>query len=211
LKVNWVQKGEVIVVRHIFVASFLILIFGLAPVVAAPLHEAVTNGDIEGAAQLIQRGAALEEVDEDGETPLTAAALAGESVIVELLIEHGAQVNGRNAGGFTALHAAAYNGHITIVEVLLDHDADINDQDNKAKIAPLHAAAEKDHLKVAELLIDRGARLDLKELNGWTPLARATFKRYGEMVVLLRQHGGVCPSSTAVGDGHSGFCQNPGS
>lgn len=186
------------------------LVVGPPPALAAPLHEAAKSGAVEEVARLVQAGADLEALDEDGETPLTAAALAGRTAVVRFLVDRGANIKGRNEGGFTALHAAAYNGHIRIVELALERGADIDDQENKAKVAPLHAAAERNHLDVAGLLVERGARIDLEELNGWTPLARATFKRYAQMVTFLRRHGAQCPSESAVGAGHNGFCRDPG-
>ena len=85
----------------------------------------------------------------------------------------------------------------------------IDDQDNKAKVTPLHAAAEQDHLDIAKLLIDRGARMDLRELNGWTPLVRASFKTYKEVVKLLRRYGARCDPPDLMGDSFHRFCMNP--
>ena len=152
----------------------------------------------------------METIDEDGETPMTAAALAGKEAIVGLLLKNGAAIMGRNEGGFTALHAAAYKGFDLIVEVLLANGAEINDLQNKAMITPLHAATERRHATTAKYLIERGAHVDIKELNGWTPLVRATFKQYHELVLLLRSHGAKCPTPFEVGPNSSGYCLNPG-
>ncbi len=193
-----------------FMPLILGLVVGLLPASAAPLHEAAKSGDAEETERLIQAGADLEALDADGETPLTAAALEGQTAAVKLLVARGADIKRRNKGGFTALHAAAYKGHIQIVEFAIDRGAGIDDQDNKAGITPLHAAAELDHLDIVTLLIERGARIDLKELPGWTPVTRATFKAYKEVVKLLRQHGATCEPPNLVGERNFRFCMNPG-
>ena len=193
-----------------FMPLVLGLVVGLLPATAAPLHEAAKSGEVEEAERLIQAGADLEALDEDGETPLTAAALEGQTAAVKLLVARGADIKGQNKGGFTALQAAAYTGHIRIVEFVIDRGVEIDDQDNKAKITPLHAAAEQDYLDIVKLLIERGARIDLKELNGWTPVTRATFKAHEKVVKLLRQHGATCQPPDLVGERNFRFCMNPG-
>ena len=182
----------------------------IAPTLRAePLHDAAKAGSLEAVKQLLDQGADLQSFDELGETPLTAAALAGQLASVKLLLARGADINGRNAGGFTLLHAAAYHGHTEIVAIALDLGAPIDDQKNKARITPLHGAVERNHFDTATFLVERGARIDLKELNGWTPTARATFKRFGPMVQYLRDKGGECPAQSVVGAGHNGFCLKP--
>ncbi|MDE2674014.1 MAG: ankyrin repeat domain-containing protein, partial [Paracoccaceae bacterium] len=56
--------------------------------------------------------------DNDGITPLLAAAVLGHEVIVRMLIEAGADVNAGNNGGITPLHFAADRGHEDIVREL---------------------------------------------------------------------------------------------
>lgn len=196
--------------RDLFFMSIVLgLIVGMLPASATPLHEAAKTGETEKVDRLIQAGADLEVLDENGETPLTAAALGGQTATVKLLVARGADINRRNRGGFTALHAAAYKGYIQIVEFALDTGAGIDDQDNKAGVTPLHVAAERDHLEIAKLLIARGARLNLKEHHGYTPIDRATLKTHGQMVMLLRRNGAVCPSAAQLGTRFHRFCINP--
>lgn len=187
----------------------MILTLGCAPAFGGALHDTVRSGGMSVAVKLLEQGANLNGLDEDGETPLTAAALAGRQEMVKLLLDHGAGTMVRNAGGFTVLHAAAYAGHRQIVELVLARGTEIDDQNNKAKITALHAAAERNHVDIATQLVGGGARIDIKELNGWTPLARATFKRYREMVLFLRGHGGECPTVKEVGPAHSDYCRHP--
>ena len=74
-----------------FMPLVLGLVVGLLPASAAPLHEAAKSGDFEEAERPTQAGADLEALDEDGEKPLTAAAMAGQTADVKLLVARGAQ------------------------------------------------------------------------------------------------------------------------
>ena len=175
---------------------------------AAPLHEAARQGQTDVAESLIEDGADVEALDESGATPLVAAALAGQTNLVTVLLEHGADPSGRDAGGFTALHAAAHMGHLDIVELLVDRGVDIDDQKNKAKLSPLHAAAEQNYLEIARFLLDHGAKVGLVESSGWTPIMRATFRSYPDMVRLLREYGATCSDKATVE--FLNYCMNAG-
>src|SRR4029077_20743383 len=93
----------------------------------------------------------------DQATPLMAAALDNQTVIVEALLAKGANVMARNSGGFTSLHAAAYAGSVPIANLLLEKKAALDDADNKAGVTPLMVAGEGNHLELAEFLLAKGA------------------------------------------------------
>lgn len=152
----------------------------------------------------------ISKQDAGGETPLTAAALAGQTDVVELLIDHGATVDGRNRNGFTALHAAAYGGHDETVQVLLDAGASIDDQENWVEATPLHLAAEENHLEVADLLLANGAALELEDVNHHTPASKATFRLNEEMVILLRLQGAGCQSEQLMSLRYRLYCLGRG-
>jgi len=56
---------------------------------------------------LLEHGANIEAVDEEGTTPLIRAASRGRTHVVNLLLEKGADVEARNSRGMTAPIAAA--------------------------------------------------------------------------------------------------------
>jgi len=60
---------------------------------------AASNGCLEIARALIQRGADLESKSAAGKTPLSIATSENHIEIVKLLIESGAEVNAKDFGG----------------------------------------------------------------------------------------------------------------
>ena len=115
-----------------------------------------------------------------------AAALANQTVIVELLLSKGAEVMARNSGGFTPLHAAAYAGSVTIAKLLLEKGAVLDDADNKAGVTPLMVAGEENHLELAEFLIAKGADPSHPEIHGYLPITRAIWKGNKDIVQLYK-------------------------
>ncbi len=73
---------------------------------------------------------------------------------------------------------------------LLKNGEDINAQDNGGW-SPLHFAAQEGDFEIAEILINSGANINLKDINGNTPLWVATMNSYhgGKVIHLLLEKG----------------------
>ncbi len=173
-----------------------LLAFGL---VAEGIHESARLGEVAALQRQIDEGAAIESLDDRGDTPLIAAAYAGQLEATRRLLDAGAKVDGRSNRGMTALHAAAYMGHRDTVTLLIERGANIDDQRNKFRITPLHAAAEENHLDVVALLISGGAAIDLKEANAITALSRAGWNGNWEIFEMLKKAGAKCQPVHVVG------------
>ena len=95
---------------------------------------AVRRGDIETVKGLLAKGADANTGDSQfGVSPLSWAALLGQTEIAELLIQNDADVNARNRDGGTALHGAAFLGHADIAELLVRKGADVNATNDKGE------------------------------------------------------------------------------
>lgn len=91
-------------------------------------------------------------------TPLTAAALSGNTELVSFLLSQGASVTAQTSEGTSALYAAALEGHTDVVQLLIDFDASV-DQPRHDGWTPIMAAAQHNHVDLLRLLLANGADL----------------------------------------------------
>jgi ankyrin repeat protein len=121
-------------------------------------------------------------VDLTGQTPFLRAAAAGDLTVMKLLLAHGADPNIATNGGTTPLMVAAgvnwavaetyTEGPAALLEsVKLAHDLgnDVNAV-NSMGVAAIHGAANRGANDVIEYLAANGARLDVADKQGRTPL-----------------------------------------
>jgi len=173
-----------------FPLSFAV-IFMCAWLLAAPvnvnaseLSMASALGDVPAVRDLLERGAAPDEADDEGYTPLLRAAFAGVSRplsmhtgVMRLLIEAGADVNAsvdilppdeyNPLRTVSALHRTLSGGaaFLELTKLLLENGADPNQPGAWGR--PLHIAAASGEAGAyaVRLLLQRGARADA--LNQW--------------------------------------------
>ncbi len=88
-----------------------------------PLMAAVTEGDLRGAAMLLDRHASTEDRDGLGRTPLLVATTEGQVEIVRLLLAHGADPNAADKTGSTPLQLANRSQFTEIAQLLKDAGA----------------------------------------------------------------------------------------
>jgi len=128
-------------------------------------------------------------VNFDGQTPFIRAALSGDIEVMRLLVQHGADTNIATNQGSTALMAAAginwipaqtYTRseaeYVEAVKLCLTRGADVN-ATNSLQLAAIHGAANRGWVSIIQILADHGARLDVADAGGRTPLtfAEGTF------------------------------------
>ena len=127
----------------------------------------------------------LSWVDFTGQTALLRAALAGDITLMRLLLEKGADPNIATFAGTTSLMAAAgvnWMGGQTFteskealmetVQLCLDKGADVNAK-NSMGVTAVIGAANRGSDDILEFLVKKGARLDIKDKEGRTPLVWA--------------------------------------
>src|SRR5436190_5198657 len=121
-------------------------------------------------------------VDLTGQTPLLRAALSGDTTTMRLLVQRGADPNLATLAGTTPLMAAAGvnwavgqtytespQASLDAVSLCLELGADVNAA-NSMGLTALLGAVNRGRNDIIELLVKRGARLDIKDKEGRTPL-----------------------------------------
>ena len=165
-----------------------------------------------------------------GSTPFLLAAKADDVPLMRVLLECGANAGISTNNGTTPLMAAAGVGiwapgenpgtheeALAAVKLAFESGGgDVNAIDKEGETA-LHGAVYRGGaIPVIQFLIDKGARLDVANKKGWTPLTAAdgveytpaVLKRYPEAAALLRrtmrERGLPVPDSTQPGAGGAG-------
>lgn len=134
------------------------------------LMDAVVASNTNFSLLLIEKGANLTYVDDDGVTIITQAAYQGQFNVVQSLLDKGADPSTPNKEGINALIAAASEGYNEIVELLMNSNkVDINTQDKDGTNA-LMAAAVRGHKEVINLLVLKGANVNAQNVDGHTAL-----------------------------------------
>lgn len=104
---------------------------------------------------LLQRGADLERLGEDGFTPLGAAAFRGHRSTVRILTRAGANLYRPGATGQTPMHLAAMTGRTEVIDELLKAGADPRRRNRDGDNA-LDVAANRGQLEAMDRLMAAG-------------------------------------------------------
>lgn len=149
------------------------------------------HGDVSAIRFLRSRGASLELLGDN--LGLSAAAFHGHWQLCQFLLEHGADADRASpTTGETALHGALCKANRPVFEhvvrLLIAHGADPNRatipgvetaafmRDTRTRgETPLHRAAAFGTEAVIQDLLDAGARRDVKDVGGETPLTWASW------------------------------------
>lgn len=116
-----------------------------------PLFYAVTYGQPEVVAFLLERGAAVNAADKTGMTPLHAAATLSRTDEAQLLLRHGAALEARDVFGDTPFHLAAVFGQPDMLRWLAQAGADIRSL-NDANLSPLESALRQHKNEAADTI-----------------------------------------------------------
>jgi uncharacterized protein len=131
-----------------------------------------------------------------GATPFLLAAKAADAEMMRFLAAQGADSLLPNTEGVTPLMAAAgvniykvglspgtNEEALEAVKVALALGGDVNTIDRNGDTA-LHGAAVRGSNELIQLLAERGAKLDVVDSTGWTPLTIADGVRYTQTLVV---------------------------
>lgn len=132
----------------------------------------------------LDRGCNVNAFYTEGSTPLHAACDRGFSNLAARYLSAGADVDATDGAGLTPLHKACSWARVDAIRLLLDRGAAVNAQTQQGD-SPLHFAAthKSEHTEaIIRLLLGAGARSDLKNKKGVTPLEAA--KQDGNAVAI---------------------------
>ena len=181
----------------------LLITFSLVTSVQAggePLHVAASLGDVERVRRLLEAGARVDTVKDDGNTALHCAAIMGHNKVVELLVEEEADLEVTGNSGTTPLMMAASMGHLEIVKTLLQAGANPDTKHQFGKTTAIHFAAEVGRNEIVKLLCDSGAHVEAEKVTGGTALHTAVDANMSDTVAVLVEHCGAGVDKLLMGD-----------
>ncbi|MFD0987867.1 quinoprotein dehydrogenase-associated putative ABC transporter substrate-binding protein [Methyloligella solikamskensis] len=124
------------------------------------LFNAVTANDADRIRFLVEQGAEIDALNNQGSAPIHMAASSKSPETVELLLELGADPDQADDVGMTPLLYAIIRDDVKSSEVLIEGGADLNKRSAEG-YTPLALAIEEQRYETAKLLLDAGAEFDI--------------------------------------------------
>ncbi|KAI2602602.1 ankyrin repeat-containing domain protein [Hypoxylon sp. NC1633] len=159
---------------------------------STPLHYAVRTCQDDLADLLASRRLGLDIPDSKGNTALILATLKTQCSTMQALLRYGASCKIPGPGGLTALHFAAAKGFNKGLNLILDRNfnSDPNAVDDERRTA-LHLAVNGEHAnpETVGMLVKAGARMEVQDKEGRTPLMLAAQLGKEELVCSLLAEG----------------------
>jgi ankyrin repeat protein len=124
--------------------------------IGTPIYWAASSGQKEFIEFLINAGASLDNIDNEGSTLMHAACIMPDLKTIEYLFEKGFEINARDKNNFTPVFWAACNSDLKVVEFIVNKGAELNilSKENKT---PLDYAIEESTKEIINLLRSHGA------------------------------------------------------
>ena len=155
---------------------------------------AATQGNhVEAARLFIAAGADVNAKDAIEDSPYLLAGARGYLEILRLTLAAGADLKSTNRYGGTALTPACHYGHVETVRELLKTKIDVNHVNKLGWTGLLEAVILGDggraHTEIVRLLLAHGAKPDLADREGVSPLTHAERRGQRDIAALLRAAG----------------------
>lgn len=155
------------------------------------LHSAIRQDRIDLCLLLLVWGADPNAKDNTGRTSLhVAAELKDYLGMVDLMVANGGLCTVVNQNGETPLHQAAFIGNEEALEIMLEAGADLLGRDELGQTPLHHAMKGKNPAKVSRLLMQWGAKLNVRDKQGISPLRIAMNRELDDLARHLRSMGG---------------------
>ena len=154
---------------------------------SSTFKEACKLGDVKTLKIRLCYDTALNDTDENRNTPLHICCENGRQEAVLMLISVKADINAKNRRGLTPLDTAA---DIDIVDMLLKHGTNTQGvETGKALVFSLHHACRRGLVGIVSHLLQTGADVSAVDSNGETPFHAACEHGNTDILRLLLRHG----------------------
>ena len=102
-----------------------------------------------------------------------------------ILLGAGAKINSLGTCDSSPLHISARRGNLELMALLMNFGANVNLTTRSEKRSPLHAAVLHGQTDAAKLLGENHARVDQRDIYGYTPLHLACKKKHVDLALWL--------------------------
>lgn len=196
--------------------TFLYLLFFTVTCFATPLHTALNHINEPEVKRLVEEGASINALDENGRTPLHLAARIGRLSIVEYLVEHGADTHVKDNFHKTPLVYAIEKNRVKVIIYLSKEvnkpqqnkstnvfdlaqegktdevrnffqDVDINSINEDGKTI-LHIGCEYRQIDIVKLGIELGIDKNIRDYDGRNALNYAKLSGNKTIIKLLQDY-----------------------
>jgi ankyrin repeat protein len=175
------------------------------------LHLASQHNQVKVAEYLIKElKANVNDLAEDGITPLHTAVGERHKEMIIFLYQSGANLHAKKENGLTPFHLACARGYAEIADLLFHLKSDVNTTDNEGCL-PIHSAAYGGHLRLVRALVEEyGADPASRSNDGSTAIHAAVVTNSVEVIPYLCSKASVNepddqgrrPVRLAVSEGH---------
>lgn len=145
----------------------------------------------EMAALLVKYGADVNQQSENLDSPFLYAGATGQTELLKLFLSNGARFDVFNRYNGSALIPACERGHVKTVQLLATTKNYPIDHVNRLGWTALMEAVilgdgSKKHQEIVKILKEAGAKMDIPDNEGITPLHHAKSRGFEEIVNLLK-------------------------
>jgi uncharacterized protein len=150
------------------------------------LAEAVAKNDCAQIAKILATGANVNLQGKEGMSLLIWAIGKGSRDAYKCLLDSGADANLETEDGESAISVAALADDSSYLKLALDHGGDANRRNSKNGQTPIYAAIGNFRTMNVDLLMAAGAKLNVQDNMGTTPMLYAAgINRYDFVLKLL--------------------------
>ena len=159
------------------------------PAGSTPLHIAAVNGSLAMVELLLSKGADMNAVNTQLNTPLLEAIRSKKEDVSRLLIEKGADIHKKNVTQKTPLHFAALYDQKTTGELLVAAGAVVDSRDDFQRTPFLLVARQTGNVEFGKMLLQKGADINTRDKYGDMPLNLAAWKGFKSFIDFLLDKG----------------------